>query len=99
MLSIRVRQFEKEYNDVINGQMDVTEMYLTTVPEQLYNNQLNLSPIDYEKFASNHQKKKKQLELMIIKHNLEQEMNEQIIELTQSNPEELKRKERNKMLR
>lgn len=98
-MEIRQRQFEKEYFDVLNGEKDVIDSYLTTIPEQLYNNQLKLNTNDYDNFATNHLKQKKELELKIIQQNMKQELNEQIYDMAKPDPRELKRKERNRLLR
>lgn len=98
-INIQMNKIEKEYSDVLNGSKDVSGTYKTTVPNTVYYNCLNLGPKDYDRFTKHYQRQKKELELGIIKNNLNQEVTDKIFEITSPKARDLRKKERNKQLR
>ena len=58
-----------------------------------------MAPKDTDNFVKTFQDKKKHLEMEIIKHNLSQELYEDLFELARPNIREIKSKVRNRRLR
>ena len=90
---------EHQYRDVFYGETDVNDTYQPTLPESLLKNDLKLIPKDQDNFIKNYEQKQRNLELSIIKNNLTQEIQDQLVDLATPDINSLRKKIRNRKLR
>ena len=84
---------------MLQGSKDLNQFYETAVPESLVEKTDILAPNDKERFLRSLSEKKKHLEIDILRHNMNQELFDDLIDLAQPTLREIKTHSRNKRLR
>lgn len=98
IINYHIKQVNQDFEDVVEYLQDYKSQYHSTVPAFILKNSYNLKRDEYETFKNNYLKKKRQLEMNVIKHNMEQETLDEIIELIDP-PKTKKQKQRQKLKR
>ena len=81
IINFHIDQVNTDFDDVVQYLKDYKDQYQSPVPDFILQNSYKLKKDEFLRFKNNYLKKKRQLEMSLVKHNMEQETLDEIIKL------------------